>query len=487
MSSSLFGIKYNPKCVESFNKENITVEDPPRPTQLAQMLLKSYIEPLKLLLNKCFEDKQYLFDQQSFLELSDYQKGTSEILKNKVEDLSRIVLGTSATLWSEVFYPVFHRKCEQVAVSKIDLIFEFLRADAFPKFKKYGLKLRNYILQFKLALDYEFSCNLCTFFPVCRLDDDFNLVEYIWKASVVKGVNANSPTIFSSNRDVDLKLKCISPHVAEISGEIEQGFSEFLKDFNSLGDFSLKKYISSNILEKWNKFLEDQTQSPCLFLGRLLSSLPELCPTIWKLLDMKDGTELRSALTSVSEKCWAEWSKQVVEKFKANLGSKMDKLENHSVAIFMPVAEVHIPEGEDAITPSVRVPLQISHLLHSSLFSLCNDLSRVGPQSIPKRVKEDLRLDIGSTIISLYKDLVDRGKSDVSPQTALQLIFDIKFCQWFHLQLKDQADPLAKILQGVIDPFDMDIVAPKIKTNLKRFLFETHVSWIIGSIILKTN
>jgi len=165
----------------------------------------------------------------------------------------------------------------------------------------------------------------------------------------------------------------------------------------------------------------------------------------------------------------------VAEKFSSNLRSKMGKPENHS-AVFMPVAELYTPEGDDAVAPSVRVPLQISHLLHSNLFALCNDLSRVGPQSIPKRVKEELRQDIGLKIISLYKELVDLTETTVAPQTSLQLIFDIKFCQWFHLQLKEQADPLTKNLQSIIDPFDMDIVSSRLKSNLKRFLFETHLT-----------
>lgn len=275
---------------------------------------------------------------------------------------------------------------------------------------------------------------------------------------------------------MDLKLKCISPQVAEICGEIEEGFAEFLRDFQTLGDFSLKKYISSEILQKWSCFLDmASTNAASLFLGRFVSSLSDLAPTIWKLMDMKDGTELRGKFCEISEKCWTQWSTEVSETFFQNLKSRMDKRNSDSVAMFMPVAEEYMPQGEEAVKPSVRVPIQISHLLHSNLFHVCHELARVGPQSVPKSVREDFRQSVGNKIILLYKELLEKTENPPSPQTALQLIFDIKFCQWFHLQLKELADPVITKLQSVIDPFDMDIVMPKLKTNLKRFLFETHV------------
>lgn len=308
------------------------------------------------------------------------------------------------------------------------------------------------------------------------------MVSYIWKAASMKNTRSltMSPSGSSSgsSKDVDLKLKCISPQVAEICSDIEDGFSEFLRDFQTLGDFSLKKYISTEILQKWKVFLNTALQKEAsLFLGRLVTSLGDLSPTIWKLMDMKDGSELRSTFNAISEKCWTQWSADVSENFSNKLKAKMDKFQSDSLSLFMPVAEEFTPEGEEAVKPSVRIPIQISHLLHSVLFHLCHDLSRVGPQSVPKGVREEFRNAIGNKVISLYNELIEKSESTLSPQAALQLIFDVKFCQWFHLQLKEQADPVIKHLQSVIDPFDMDIVTPKLKANLKRFLFETHVSY----------
>ncbi|CAL8076194.1 unnamed protein product [Orchesella dallaii] len=442
VSVSSFGLKYAPKIMDLFNQESIIIEDAPRASQLAQLLLTSYVHPLKGLLNQCFLQNQYLVQQQSFEELSEYQKCTVDILKRNTDDLMRIVLGTAKTLWSETFYPVFQLKCEQISRMKIEVIFKHLSDEDFPNYKK--------------------------------LDEEFNLMTYIWKASLP----ATSRASGSSTKDVDLKLKCISPQIAGICEEMEERFLIFLKDFQKLGDFSLKKFISQKILEEWQKFLDlemKNSSSSSLFLGRFVSSLGELCPTIWKLMDVKDGNELRASFSNISEVCWTQWANETSEKLLKYIQSKME-LDSKAVSAFMPVAEEYIPEGEEAVKPSIRVPLQISHILHSSLFILCNDLSHVGPQSIPKRVREAFRQSVGSKIIQFYQKLIDDSKSSVSPQTAIQLIFDVKFCQWFHLQLKELADPVIKNLQANLDPFDMDIVSPRLKVNLKRFLFETHLT-----------
>jgi len=122
--------------VETFNQESIVIEDSPRASELAQLLLTSYVYPLKELLNQCFHQNQYLVQQKSFEELNEYQKVTVGILKHNTDDLMRIVLGTAKTLWSETFYSVFILKCEQIGRMKIEAIFKHLNEEAFPNYKK---------------------------------------------------------------------------------------------------------------------------------------------------------------------------------------------------------------------------------------------------------------------------------------------------------------------------------------------------------------
>ena len=191
-------------------------------------------------------------------------------------------------------------------------------------------------------------------------------------------------------------------------------------------------------------------------------------------MELKDSTELRGKLISFSEKCWLQWSTSVADKFSSSFRAKMGNLKNESVAVFRPVAELFVPEkgnGEDA----VAITYLIMDCLSCAISGTC------GATIDSEKVREELRLDIGTKVISLYKELREgqgEGQGQSQPQTVLQLILDVKFCQWFHLQLKEQADPPIKTLQGIIDPFDMDIVGEKLKAKLKRFLFETHVSLI---------
>jgi hypothetical protein len=141
-------------------------------------------------------------------------------------------------------------------------------------------------------------------------------------------------------------------------------------------------------------------------------------------------------------------------------------------------------EGQENFEPSVRIPLQLSHTLHTLLFSICLEIAKVGPQSIPKNVKDNLRLSLGQSVITFYEQFLKRedGESEgeaahlITPQMGIQFIFDLKFVQWFHPNLSGSTDSLVLQLKTLIDPFDWDIVSPRLTINLKRFLFENHVS-----------
>ncbi|CAG7831517.1 unnamed protein product [Allacma fusca] len=111
------------------------------------------------------------------------------------------------------------------------------------------------------------------------------------------------------------------------------------------------------------------------------------------------------------------------------------------MVIHFEVAEEFTTEGEGTLTPSVRVRLQMSQTLQSRLFGICFEFGRIGPQSIPKIVRDDFR-----------------------------------FAVWFHPKLTSVVEPPLVKLQALIDPFDMDIVSTKLTLNLKRCLFENHLT-----------
>jgi len=108
------------------------------------------------------------------------------------------------------------------------------------------------------------------------------------------------------------------------------------------------------------------------------------------------------------------------------------------------------------------------------------DFGRIGPQSIPKNVRDNFRLAVGQKLGETYDKLIEDEtiRQQLSSQVALQLIFDLKYVQWFHPKLSGIIEPYTTKLQGIIDPFDLDIVNPRLKVNLKRCLFENHVSLV---------
>lgn len=126
--------------METFQRQNLNIEDPPRPTILAELILNQFVHPLKSILEQSYSKQEFLPDEKlkTFSDLNQYRSTLLNALKNSKEtqDLMRIVLGTSKTLWSEAFHPVFTQKCQQVSRNWVEAIFRFLEHDAFPRFQR---------------------------------------------------------------------------------------------------------------------------------------------------------------------------------------------------------------------------------------------------------------------------------------------------------------------------------------------------------------
>jgi hypothetical protein len=174
------------------------------------------------------------------------------------------------------------------------------------------------------------------FFVFFRLDDQFDLVSFVWKPPAL---NEKSTGQHHHHLDVDLKLKCLSPHLAGICSELEEKLQEVLRDFVVLGDPVVKLYLSSLISEELVKFCGRQkVVRNSLFLGRFCSALEELCPPLWKLVDKQvHGAQLKESLSAVCESSWNEWGDNVMDSFVVDLESKMSDLSPSTIASFMPV------------------------------------------------------------------------------------------------------------------------------------------------------
>jgi len=120
------------------------------------------------------------------------------------------------------------------------------------------------------------------------------MVNFVWKSNQE---NKSNKTFVELQAAEKLKLKCISPHVAEFCEDLEERLKSILADYMQLGDLSLKQFLSSRLFTSFEAFLNDKSTCETtneLFLGRVADTLPEICKTIWKLLGKEVMYKFRS-------------------------------------------------------------------------------------------------------------------------------------------------------------------------------------------------
>lgn len=114
------------------------------------------------------------------------------------------------------------------------------------------------------------------------MDEQLDLVSFVWKSPTL---NANDKQAYDTDLDLKLKLNGLSPCVASLCSELEDHFQELLKDFQYLGDSTLKDHISTSLVQEFEQFFKVRvTSSRNLFVGKFCTAITELCSTLWKLL-----------------------------------------------------------------------------------------------------------------------------------------------------------------------------------------------------------
>ena len=143
IQSQLLGVNFAPKSLEQFNNEVIEVGEPPRVSRLASIITENYITGLKSVLERNYDENIYLKDEDSLEAMENYRKSTLEATRGNCEDLMRIVLGTTKSLWTEVFLDVFHAKCKSVVTQRLESSIDFIKSVAFPRLERYTRSLES--------------------------------------------------------------------------------------------------------------------------------------------------------------------------------------------------------------------------------------------------------------------------------------------------------------------------------------------------------
>ncbi|XP_008933316.1 PREDICTED: conserved oligomeric Golgi complex subunit 1, partial [Merops nubicus] len=263
-----------------------------------------------------------------------------------------------------------------------------------------------------------------------------------------------------------------------------------------------------------------------LFMARLCRSLPELCPHLKRcILGQSGGTEMVPKETRSAKKLGkgkvqevtpveVEWqgvkaelqeqslfayqiwstavAKSLVQRFSQTLlldtaGAVLATATNWD--------EIEIQEETESgssVTSKIRLPVQPSWHVQGLLFSLCQEVNRVGGHTLPKVTLQELLRTCLAEVLTAYEKLVEEkqekkaGSFPMTQNRALQLLYDLRYLSIILTAKNEEAkasrikhdsrlEKVTDFLEGHIDPFDLDVFTPHLNSHLNRLVQRTSV------------
>ncbi|XP_075850821.1 conserved oligomeric Golgi complex subunit 1 isoform X2 [Microcebus murinus] len=263
-----------------------------------------------------------------------------------------------------------------------------------------------------------------------------------------------------------------------------------------------------------------------LFMARLCQSLGELCPHLKQCILGKSGSsekparesralrkqgkgktqeiiptqakwqEVKEALLQQSVMGYRVWSSVVVKVLIHGFTQSLLLDDAGSVlATATSWDELEIQEETESgssVTSKIRLPIQPSWYVQSFLFSLCQEINRVGGHALPKVTLQEVLKSCMVQVAAAYEKLSEEkqikkeGAFPVTQNRALQLLYDLRYLS---IVLTTKAEegkssrskPDSRIekvtdhLEALIDPFDLDVFTPHLNSNLNRLVQRTSV------------
>uniref|UniRef100_A0A8C3YIE7 Conserved oligomeric Golgi complex subunit 1 n=2 Tax=Catagonus wagneri TaxID=51154 RepID=A0A8C3YIE7_9CETA len=263
-----------------------------------------------------------------------------------------------------------------------------------------------------------------------------------------------------------------------------------------------------------------------LFMARLCQSLGELCPHLKQCILGKSGSTEKSARDSRALKKqgkgkaqeiiptqakWQEikelllqqsvmgyrvWSSVVVKVLARGFTQSL-LLDDAGSVLAMATSwdELEIQEEAESgssVTSKIRLPVQPSWYVQSFLFSLCQEINRVGGHALPKVTLQEMLKSCMVQVVAAYeklseeKQLKKEGAFPMTQNRALQLLYDLRYLS-IVLTAKGEemksgrskpdsrAEKVVDYLEALIDPFDLDVLAPQLHSSLRRLAQRTSV------------
>ncbi|CAB4014356.1 spectrin beta chain, non-erythrocytic 1 isoform X1 [Paramuricea clavata] len=126
---------------------------------------------------------------------------------------------------------------------------------------------------------------------------------------------------------------------------------------------------------------------------------------------------------------------------------------------------------------------EVSSYVTSLLFSLCEEINRVGGHAVDRSILRDLVRGLSEDVLKCYENLLARYKKDkdvIDQNRALQAIFDFKFLSSVfgdrsktednNSSYKSRFEKIVEELEDIVDPFDLNVFSPYISSNLNKHL-----------------
>uniref|UniRef100_A0A8I5ZPW4 Conserved oligomeric Golgi complex subunit 1 n=1 Tax=Rattus norvegicus TaxID=10116 RepID=A0A8I5ZPW4_RAT len=149
-------------------------------------------------------------------------------------------------------------------------------------------------------------------------------------------------------------------------------------------------------------------------------------------------------------------------------------------------------ESGSSVTSKIRLPTQPSWYVQSFLFSLCQEVNRVGGHALPKITLQEMLKTCMAQVIAAYEQLTEENqikKEGTFPMTqnrALQLLYDLRYLNIVLTSKGEEVkssrsksdsriEKMADRLEALIDPFDLDVFTPHLNSNLNRLVQRTSV------------
>ncbi|XP_005415257.2 PREDICTED: conserved oligomeric Golgi complex subunit 1-like [Chinchilla lanigera] len=142
--------------------------------------------------------------------------------------------------------------------------------------------------------------------------------------------------------------------------------------------------------------------------------------------------------------------------------------------------------------PDIPFFFQPSWYIHCFLFSLCEEINRVGGHTLPKVTLQEMLKSCMVQVVSAYEKLSEgkqtkkEGAFPLTQNWVLQLLYDLRYLSVVlttkqevksgHSRPDSRTEKVTDHLEALIDPFDLDVFVPHLNSNLDLLVQRTSFS-----------